>query len=138
MKPMPWLGCILALSILAAQGCSFRMPAPQPGKILKVRQSGGGVGMPLRLWAEASFTGAVDSPTLAILSMPDQGPLQVAAYGTPAQPFMGLGVFPVDRKSEHRVTVEATVVLSKPGNYTIEALYGSAGEVTATAALEVQ
>lgn len=80
MKPVPWLGCILVLSIVAAQGCSFRLPAPQPGRILKIQQKSGGVGMPVRLWAEASFTGAVDSPTLAILSMPEKGELAISPF----------------------------------------------------------
>ena len=131
---------LLAASILAIalQGCSFRLPAPQTGQILAVHQFGGGVGEPIQIRADVAFKGAVESPTLAIVSMPDQGPLQVAAYARPALPFMGFGIFPVDRESEHRVTVEATVVLTKPGHYTLEGLSGAAGEVTATAALDVQ
>lgn len=131
---------LIAASIMAIalQGCSFRLPGPQSGRILTVSTNGGGAGRPMGIRADVAFKGAVESPTLAIVSMPDQGPLQVAAYARPALPFMGLGVFPVDRESEHRVTVEATVVLTKPGTYMLEALSGSGGEVTATAALEVQ
>lgn len=131
---------ILAASLMpiALQGCSFRLPAPQQGRILAVNQSGGGVGVSIQIRADVAFKGAVEAPTLAIVSMLDQGPLQVAAFARPALPFMGLGVFPVDRESEQRVTVEATVVLTKPGTYMLEGLSGSAGEVTATAALEVQ
>lgn len=124
---------------LMLTGCSFPHAGLRDGQILTLSTSGTyGVDQPIHIHAVAEFTGAMEKTFLSVrvVSTPSNR-ITVSALGTPAGPLLGLGIFPADKTTLHRVNLEATVTLDRTGTFTIEGLSARAGTVTATESLVV-
>ena len=126
-----------AITLMLA-GCSFRAGTLE-GEVERLTTFGHfSVNQPIHIQANARFVGAVSAPSLSVRpTSTDTNVIQVTAYAQRAQPFMGLGIFPVDTSSPQVVEVKATVSVERAGIYIIEGVSAETGRVTATASLMV-
>jgi hypothetical protein len=124
---------------LMLTGCSFRASTPFSGKIETLSLGGVfTVNQPIHITADARFAGAVKVGSLSIRKIDTTSKLiQVSAFGQRPQPFMGLGIFPVDTQSPHAVKLISTVSVDQAGTYLVEAVLPETGVVTATASMDV-
>jgi hypothetical protein len=129
---------ILLATSVALAGCSFRGSHPFPGEIASLQVRSASTQAPVRVLARTSFVGAREHVALSLVPGPDPTTIVVRVIAGSAQPFLGLGIMPVDRTSTFDYDVAGEIPLAQPGTYRFEGLSGEDGRLTALATVRVE